>query len=153
MAPSLVQRTSNGSTSGGTVTVTLGAGTTAGNCLAVMIYVLGSTTNPSSISGVTLGGVAGNFSSRVVVGASATTFPMTAIWVCENAAGGQTSVVVSTTGGTGTIGLIAFVEEWSGIATGAGAATDQSNSACSVATLRLARGDGVSDFLNRAEFT
>ena len=128
MAPSLVQRTSNGSTSGGTVTVTLGAGTTAGNCLAVMIYVLGSTTNPSSISGVTLGGVAGNFSSRVVVGASATTFPMTAIWVCENAAGGQTSVVVSTTGGTGTIGLIAFVEEWSGIATGAGAATDQSNS-------------------------
>jgi Concanavalin A-like lectin/glucanases superfamily len=128
VAPSLVQRTSNGSTSGGTVTVTLGAGTTAGNCLAVMIYVLGSTTNPSSVSGVTLGGVAGNFSSRVVVGASATTFPMTAIWACENIAGGQTSVVISTTGGTGTIGLIAFVEEWSGIATGAGAATDKTSS-------------------------
>ena len=127
MTISLVQTASNDSASGGTLTVTLGSNTTAGNCLAVAIYVLGSTANPSSISGVTLGGTAGNFSSRVVVGASGTTFPMHAIWVCENIAGGQTAIAITTSGGTGTIGLIAFAYEFSGLATTAGGATDQSS--------------------------
>ena len=125
--PNLVQTAVNGAASGGAVTVTLPGATSTGNCLAVAIYALGSTSNPTSISGVTLGGVAGNFSSRVVVGAGATANPMCAGWVCENIAGGQTSVVISTAGGVGTVGVIAFVYEVSGIATGAGAATDKSS--------------------------
>lgn len=116
MAISLVQSKIGSTTSGSTLTVTLNSGTTAGNCVVVALMFLGSTTNPSGVSGITLGGSAGNFASAIIEGASSTTTPGTAIWTNPNCAGGQTAVAITLTGGSGTIGMIAFVYEVSGVA-------------------------------------
>lgn len=113
------------SASGGAVTVTIPS-TTATNLLAVALMSLGSGgANPSAVTSVTLGGSAGNFSSREIQGASSGTVPLVALWACENIAGGQTSVVITMTGGTGSVGVIPYVFEISGMPTTAGGATDQ----------------------------
>lgn len=114
MAPSLVQSASNTATSGTSVTVTLGSSTTAGNCLVVYVGEVESTTNPT-VSGITLGGNAGNFAQA---GAAINDADANCeIWTDQNCAGGQTSVVVTFNAGTGTSQANeVLVEEWSGIA-------------------------------------
>jgi hypothetical protein len=108
----LVQSKSGTATSGTTVTVTLTSSTTAGNCLVVYAGAYQSASAPT-VNGVTLGGSAGNFAQAVwdFVGCDAE------IWVDQNCAGGQTSVVITFAAGAGSsLGMGAWVEEWSGVA-------------------------------------
>ena len=69
--------------------------TTAGNCIVVEIMGYGSAA--PAISGVTLGGAAGNFSAAVTAatGPVSATYAIAATWIDYNCAGGQTAVVVS----------------------------------------------------------
>ena len=105
----LVQSAQNSGT-GTTLTVTLGAATTAGNCLVVMVAANGSATN-GSVSGITLGGSADNFARLGSVVGTSGDAGITACWADPNCAGGQTSVVITQTGGSGTLGLEAAVHE------------------------------------------
>jgi hypothetical protein len=96
----LVQHTQAGPTSGATsLTATLASGTTAGNCL---IVVATSVTGGGKVSGVTLGGSAGNFAPAVnaVNSANPTGSVNVDIWADPNCAGGQTSAVTSFTAST-----------------------------------------------------
>ena len=81
-------------TASNTATTTIPA-TTAGNCLVVCVDSFGGSTQ--SVTGITLGGSAGNFSQLIAVGGAAS-LPFSAIWADPNCAGGQTSVVISGTG-------------------------------------------------------
>ncbi len=56
---------------------------------------------------------AGNFAVAATVGAPSTDSETTSIWADPNCAGGQTAVVVTLSGSTGSIGVI--VMEWSGL--------------------------------------
>jgi hypothetical protein len=109
----LVQ-TKQGSAASGSLTITLDAPTTAGNALIVILASSGTSTNPTSVSSVTLGGSAGNFASVSTFG-SASDAAIGATWLDLNCVGGQTSVVITMTGGTGTIATLATVYEWSGL--------------------------------------
>lgn len=110
---SLVQ-TKQGSAASGSLTITLDAPTTAGNALIVVLASSGTTTNPTSVSSITLGGSAGNFASVSTFG-SASDAAIGATWLDLNCVGGQTSVAITMTGGTGTIATLATVYEWSGL--------------------------------------
>lgn len=113
-APALVQSESATGTSDTSLTVTLTGPTTAGNCLIVCAGMEDTTDNPS-VSGITLGDSAGNFAAANTAYNNA--HINAAIWVCPNCAGGQTSVVISMTGGSGgSPHTAAWVMEWSGIA-------------------------------------
>lgn len=85
-------------TNAGVLTVTIPA-TTAGNCLVVCIGATSGNGTPPTVTGVTLGGAAGNFAALVTktatngISASNGAF----IWADPNCAGGQTSVVISGT--------------------------------------------------------
>ncbi len=126
----LVQSNSGSATSASSLTVTLGSGTTAGNCLAVCIGALGSSTT-ESVSGVTLGGAAGNFASAASkLESGSSIYALSAIWVDQNCAGGQTSVAV-TFSASDTF-VTAFAMEWSGIL--ASGAVDQAVSAGTTTT-------------------
>jgi hypothetical protein len=115
MAPTLVQSASATGTSATTLTVTLGSSTTAGNCLVVCIGTQESTSNPT-VSGITLGGGADNFAAANT--AYSNTAINAAIWADPNCAGGQTSVVITLTGGAGVNPhAAAWVMEWSGLVT------------------------------------
>lgn len=115
MAIALVQSKSATGTSGTSITVTLNSNTTAGNCLVVCVGTDESTDNPT-VSGVTLGGSAGNFAAANT--AYSNTDLNSAIWVDPNCAGGQTSVVISLTGGAGGgTEVAAYVLEFSGVQT------------------------------------
>lgn len=115
MAPSLVQSKSATGTSGTSLTVTLTSNTTAGNCLVVTIGTLENTDNPT-VSGITLGGSADNWAAGNTAYSNADA--NAAIWVDPGCAGGQTSVVISMTGGAGgSTQIAAYVMEWSGLAT------------------------------------
>jgi hypothetical protein len=117
MAISLVQAKSATGTSATSLTVTLNSNTTAGNCLVVCVGTEESTDNPT-VSGITLGGSAGNFASAST--AYNNTYINAAIWIDPDCAGGQTSVVISMTGGTGSgPAICAWVMEFSGVATSA----------------------------------
>lgn len=119
----LVQTSPSGTSTGGSsITLTLGAGTTAGNCVIVMIDSDGSGADPT-VSGVTLGGAAGNFASAVTSPGSGNT--RASIWADPNCTGAQTSIVVSFTGGTGSQHCSAIAQEWSGLALTA--VTDQTS--------------------------
>lgn len=109
----LVQ-TKQGSSALGTLTITLDAPTVAGNGLIVILAASGTTANPTSVTGVTLGGVADNFSQITTFG-SGSDAAIGAVWLDLNCAGGQTSVVITTTGGSGTLAVMASVYEWSGL--------------------------------------
>lgn len=109
----LVQ-TKQGSTTSSTLTITLDAATTAGNALVVMIATSGTTSNPTSVSAVTLGGSADNFAQVSTYG-SASDAAIGACWLDLNCAGGQTSVAITVAGGTGTLATLASVYEWSGL--------------------------------------
>jgi hypothetical protein len=115
VAPSLVQSKSGTGTSATSLTITLNSATTAGNCLIVGAGTGQSTTNPQ-ISGITLGGSAGNFAAANTAYNDADT--NSAIWADPGCAGGQTSVVISFTHGSGSTPLtLAWVMEWSGLLT------------------------------------
>lgn len=112
MAPTLVQ-TASGTVTSGALTVTLSA-TTAGNCLVALIGSCADSGN-GTISGITLGGGADNWAQSAIEGSGGDHAIATG-WADPNCAGGQTSVVISQTGGGGTVqGLMAYVMEWSGL--------------------------------------
>jgi hypothetical protein len=91
------------------LSITLDNPTTAGNGLVVMVTSCGTTAN-GSVSGVTLGGAAGNFASAASVGASGDE-SIAAAWLDLNCAGGQTAVSIAFTGGSGTQQFFAAVYE------------------------------------------
>jgi hypothetical protein len=95
--------------------VTLPNPTTAGNTLTVLIATIGLTTN-GTISGVTLGGAAGNFASRKVEGTGTDTAVMS-IWSDPGCAGGQTAVACTVTGAVGNQLNFMKVIEWPGTLT------------------------------------
>jgi hypothetical protein len=113
VTPLLVQSKSGSASSGSGVTVTLTSAATAGNCLVVCIGAVNQSSNPT-VSGVTLGGSADNFAQ--VKGLNGSGICDAEIWADPGCAGGQASVAVSFTGGSG-IGpwLAVWVMEWSGI--------------------------------------
>ena len=88
MAPTLVRAP----TIAHTLLVTIPA-TTAGNCLVVCV---GSWADPNSglVSGMTLGGLAGNFGALV---AAPSTLALCFLWADPACAGGQTALVVTGT--------------------------------------------------------
>lgn len=136
MTISLVQSGSATATSGSTVTVTLGAGTTAGNCLIVCAGTLQSSANPA-VSGITLGGSAGNFAVAKKLNAAGIRNCET--WADPNCAGGQTSVVVSFSGGSGSaLRMNVWVMEWSGLATSS--VTDATSSGSSSSSSSFSSG-------------
>lgn len=111
--PSLVQSKSGTITSGTTLTITLNSPTGAGNCLIVGVGAGQGTTNPT-VSGITLGGAAGNFAAGKAVNNNSD--EACEIWVDQNCAGGQTSVVITFNAGSGSgQGNAAWVMEWTGI--------------------------------------
>ena len=95
---------------GTSVTITLPQSTTAGNCLLVFVGAVGGSTN--TVSGITLGGSAGNFASAAAI--SNSTIIGTAIWTDANCAGGKTSIVVSMTGNSD---VLAWAVELAGVTT------------------------------------
>src|ERR1039457_5713175 len=94
MAIALVQAAVTSSTG----VPTFGSATTAGNCVVVCIGLGYGTVNPT-VTGVTLGGSAGNFAA-LVTSAIGTARGGTAIWADPNCAGGQTAVAVTISGGS-----------------------------------------------------
>lgn len=114
MAITVVQSTTGGG-SLATNTVTLASSTTAGNCLVVAIG------SPIAVSGVTLGGSAGNFAKAVATASG----QIAAIWVDPNCAGGQTAVAVTTSSAPSS-GTCIAVYEVSGLATSS--VVDKTNS-------------------------
>src|SRR5215467_1175613 len=90
--------------------VTLNSPTTQGNSLVVCIGTDGSSANPV-VSTVTLGGNADNFASVT----SNNTNEGSWIWVDPNCTGGQTTVTINTTTGSGTLQMLAQVMEFSSV--------------------------------------
>jgi hypothetical protein len=82
-----------------TATVTLANPTTQNNTLVVCVTTNGTTSNPQ-ISSVTIGGLNDNWQAAVTPN-QVTTFGG-GIWYDPGCAGGQTSIVVTCTGGAGT---------------------------------------------------
>lgn len=111
MSIAFVQTASNTGTT--TCTVTLGP-TTGGNCLVACV-ALGASSNLSSVSGITLGGVNDNWAQLRAVGSLVTGAEQLAMWADPNCATGQTSVVVTLAGGASA--SLVQVFEFSGIAT------------------------------------
>ena len=100
------------STSITSLSLALSSSTTAGNTLVVAVsFIAGST--GVTVSGITLGGSAGNFAKAV---GSGNPHGLDAeIWCDPNCAGGDTSVVISFTGGNAT-DAFAWAYEVSGLA-------------------------------------
>lgn len=105
----LVQSKQGHSTSS-PLNITLDSATTAGNGLIVVIGHTGST-NDGTVSGITLGGAAGNFASAASSGNPAADAAVTDCWLDLNCAGGQTAISISFTGAAGTIDFYATVYE------------------------------------------
>lgn len=110
----LVQTKQGSSSGASTLTITLDTPTTAGNGLIVILAASGTTTNPTSVTGVTIGGSADNFSQLTTFG-SGSDAAIGAAWLDLNCVGGQTSVVITVAGGTGTLAILASVYEWAGL--------------------------------------
>jgi hypothetical protein len=126
--PALAQTAVSGTISSGTtLTLTLGAGTTAGNCLIVYAGAVQATTAPT-VSGITLGG-SGTNAVKLISKESAAGSLDCEIWFIWNIAGGQTSIAVNFNAGSGTEqGNLAWAEEWSGIINTANPADPASSS-------------------------
>jgi hypothetical protein len=112
MAPVLVQSASNQGGGTSPLTVTLGSPTTAGNCIIVCFSSSSSPTNPS-VTGITLGGSAGNFAQAATAGSVSTDSCTTQQWADPNCAGGQTAVAVSFSPAATSVCIT--VMEWSGL--------------------------------------
>jgi hypothetical protein len=110
---SLVQSVS-GTTTGTTISLTLPQNTAAGNCLIITVVTSATPANPT-VSGITLGGSAGNFAQAATAGSTGADAQTSFIWADPNCAGGQTAISISlTTGNTGSANATAM--EWSGLA-------------------------------------
>lgn len=107
----LVQSASNTAASGSSLTVTLSP-TGGGNCLVACIGGLAG--SAPSVSGVTLGGSAGNFALARKQSVASFTDGDCEVWTDQDCAGGQTSLTV--TFSASQTDLFAWVMEWSGIA-------------------------------------
>jgi len=101
-------------TATGSLTVTLTGSTVAGNALVLGIVVAGATTN-SSVASVTLGGSATGWSSAQTGGAS-NNGGIASFWVNPNVAGGQTSIVITVSGGSGNQTIFCWADERDDIA-------------------------------------
>jgi len=111
VSPLLVQHASNSATSGSTVTVTLGAGTTALNCVAACAGSDGSSVR--TVSSVALGSTSDTFTkaeSQSNTGGSADLD--CEAWTDAGCSGSQTSVKVTFSGTLTAAAVIAM--EWSG---------------------------------------
>lgn len=113
--PAVVQEAANfiANSAATSVTVTLGTATTAGHCLVAAVVTTNATAN-ASVSSVTIGGSADNWASAYVNGGPSTA-AICSFWADPDCEGGQTSVVVSFSGGTGNIWAYVYVYEVSGI--------------------------------------
>jgi hypothetical protein len=101
MTISVVQSTKNASANSGTLTLTLGSATTAGNCLVVCISEEVGTT-----SGIKIGGAADNFAKAIsILGSSSTEAE---IWTDQNCVGGQTSVVITLTSSSSATAAVVY---------------------------------------------
>lgn len=109
-----VVQSAQGTASTATGTVTLPAQTRQGNTLIAIASVLNSGTANAALTGVTLGGVADNFGHVADFG-TATSPGRLYWWLDPLCAGGQTSVVFTTTGGNGTEALTMDVLEVGGM--------------------------------------
>lgn len=112
--PSLVQVVA-GKTQTPPLTITLSA-TTPGNTLIALTGDVAVVSN-GAVSGITLGGAAGNWAALASQGTGGD-HSIVSAWADPSCAGGQTSVVISTTGGSGTENLFGWVLEWSGLLPG-----------------------------------
>ena len=97
------------------VTLTFVNPTTAGNCIVVCAGNY-STASGTDLTGITLGGSAGNFGKLISVPTTSALNQGCAIWADPDCAGGQTSVVVTL---NGTHALSAVAYEVSGLVTSA----------------------------------
>ena len=114
MAPAIVNYTAGTASKTSPLTITIPA-TTAGNTL--LVVVTGHGTRALTVTGITLGGAAGNFTQRVYA-SNSRNFGFAAIWEDFDCAGGQTTVAVSVSGPVTSI--VAEVYEVSGlVSTGA----------------------------------
>ena len=104
-------------TAGSSTSVTIPS-TTAGNCLVVCVMSENAAA-AATVSGVTLGGSAGNFSQLAgAAGSTGSEFCDAIIWADPNCAGGQTAIVISGSHlnvGSGNGGVVVF--EVSGLVT------------------------------------
>jgi hypothetical protein len=123
----LVQSAGNTATSGTTVAVTLSP-TGPGNCLVVCAGVEAG--SALTVSGITLGGSAGNFARAESQTDNYSSDLDCEAWTDQNCAGGQTSVTVTFSGTVGA--AFAQVMEWGGIA--ASSAVDKAAGASGGAT-------------------
>ena len=99
----------------GTVTplpLTLPSASTPGNCLVACIGGSGTSGNPT-VSGITLGGAAGNFAQALTEGVPSTASESLYIWSDWNCGGGQTAVSIAFSAFTGSVD--ATVMEFSGL--------------------------------------
>ena len=114
--PSIVQTASASSRNdvGSSLTITFGSPTTVGNCVVVCAGTY-STASGTDLTGITLGGSAGNFAKLISVPTTSSLNQGCAIWADPNCAAG-TSVVVTL---NGTHALSAVAYEVAGLPTSA----------------------------------
>lgn len=153
-APVVVQTaqgTATAASTGFTITATLNTPTTAGNCLVVVAYTNGTSTNPT-VANVKIGGNADHFGSVYTVG-NGSDACYVSFWADPNCLGSQTSVVVTTAGGTG--GSYAgnvTVMEVSGLALTLAALLDQSASERTSANSTSWTSTGTAPTVETSEF-
>lgn len=124
----IVQSASNTGT-GSSITITLGAGTTAADCVLSASIASGSS-NPT-VTGITLGGAADHWAHLVSAGDTGTSAGLVETWADPACAAGQTSVVISFSAASANGGC-AFAYEASGL--GLSNILDQSASAFTTTT-------------------
>ena len=108
-APGLVQ-SKQGHSTASPLAITLDGATTAGNGLIVVIGHTGSSNN-GTVSGITLGGAAGNFAAAATSGSASADTAVMDCWLDLNCAGGQTAVSIAFSGASGTTDFYAAVYE------------------------------------------
>lgn len=116
MSIAFVQAASNTTAVSASVTVTLSQPTTAGNCLVACV-ANGAGSTLAFVSSVTLGGSADNWAVLKTSGSTTAGAEVLSAWADPNCAVGQTSVVITCSGGGNA--TLAWVFEFSGIATSA----------------------------------
>jgi hypothetical protein len=103
--------------------ISFGTATTAGNCVIVLLGDHGATSAPS-VTGVTLGGLAGNFAALATAVKATSPFQFATAWADPSCAGGQTAIAVTESNGNAPV-IYAF--EVAGLA--AASVLDQSSTA------------------------
>jgi hypothetical protein len=99
-----------GSSNTSPLAITLDNPTGAGSSLIVVVATSGTTTSPT-VSGITLGGAAGNFAQDFTAGNPGADAGVVATWRDQPCVSGQTAVSIAFTGGSGTFAVLATVYE------------------------------------------